>query len=143
MGNAAGSMEVPPHGREAKGTPSAASASPVQKQQATPKLPMPAEGELEERFNTVLLPLNNMGSLFVKTAAMTSGLPSLPFGGFGSTFPTVMSFLDLDFRLVTSVLTPGYDLRCGFSTAFFLLLLFLPPILTVWLSHHMWSVEAD
>lgn len=51
MGNAAGSTEVP-QGKEGK----TASASPgSRKQSKEPKLPMPPEGELEERFGAVLV----------------------------------------------------------------------------------------
>ena len=44
MGNAAGSAEPP-----------AGSTAPSPKQPAAPKQPMPAAGELEERFNRVLV----------------------------------------------------------------------------------------
>ncbi|MGH0128427.1 UNVERIFIED_CONTAM: hypothetical protein FKN15_044307 [Acipenser sinensis] len=54
MGNAAGSMEVSSQGKEVKTPPPATVATPPQKQPAPPKLPMPAVGELEERFNVVL-----------------------------------------------------------------------------------------
>lgn len=51
MGNAAGSTEVP-QGKEGK----TASASPgSRKQTKEPKLPMPPEEELEERFGIVLV----------------------------------------------------------------------------------------
>lgn len=46
MGNAAGSAEPP-----------AGLAAPSPKQPAAPKQPMPAAGELEERFNRVLVRL--------------------------------------------------------------------------------------
>lgn len=63
MGNAAGSglEHEPAEGREARNSVSAASAmndsAPTlqKKQPPQPKLPMPPEKELEERFNTVLV----------------------------------------------------------------------------------------
>ncbi|KAG7459683.1 hypothetical protein MATL_G00213250 [Megalops atlanticus] len=57
MGNAAGSTE-PPSGQEPRSTVAVPSPSPLQKQPASPKLPMPAEDELEERFNVVLSSMN-------------------------------------------------------------------------------------
>ncbi|MGH0153573.1 UNVERIFIED_CONTAM: hypothetical protein FKN15_034514 [Acipenser sinensis] len=61
MGNAAGSMEAFSQGKEVKTPPPAAVATPPQKQPAPPKLPMPAVGELEERFNIVLVILRRLG----------------------------------------------------------------------------------
>ncbi|RXM35889.1 Formin-like protein 3 [Acipenser ruthenus] len=58
MGNAAGSMEAFSQGKEVKTPPPATVATPPQKQPAPPKLPMPAVGELEERFNIVLNSMN-------------------------------------------------------------------------------------
>ncbi|XP_041087295.1 formin-like protein 1 [Polyodon spathula] len=58
MGNAAGSIEAFSQGKEVKTPPAASVASPPQKQPAPPKLPMPAVGELEERFNVVLNSMN-------------------------------------------------------------------------------------
>lgn len=56
MGNAAGSMDVPP-GKEVKTVSAPPGSGPPQKKAASPKLPMPAEEELEERFNAVLVSL--------------------------------------------------------------------------------------
>uniref|UniRef100_A0A8C7FFR5 Formin like 1 n=1 Tax=Oncorhynchus kisutch TaxID=8019 RepID=A0A8C7FFR5_ONCKI len=56
MGNAAGSMDVPP-GKEVKTVSAPPGSGAPQKQAAGPKLPMPAEEELEERFNAVLVSL--------------------------------------------------------------------------------------
>lgn len=60
MGNAAGNMEVP-HSKEGKAaavmaalTVTPGSTAP-QKQGAGPKLPMPPENELEQRFSAVLV----------------------------------------------------------------------------------------
>lgn len=62
MGNAAGGIEQEPaEGREARNSVGTApgTSDPVptlqKKQPAPPKLPMPAEDELEERFNMVLV----------------------------------------------------------------------------------------
>uniref|UniRef100_A0A8C8CA58 Formin-like 1 n=1 Tax=Oncorhynchus tshawytscha TaxID=74940 RepID=A0A8C8CA58_ONCTS len=57
MGNAAGSMDVPP-GKEVKTVSAPPGSGAPQKQAASPKLPMPAEEELEERFNAVLNSMN-------------------------------------------------------------------------------------
>ncbi|XP_064806997.1 formin-like protein 1 [Oncorhynchus masou masou] len=57
MGNAAGSMDVPP-GKEVKTVSAPPGSGAPQKQAAGPKLPMPAEEELEERFNAVLNSMN-------------------------------------------------------------------------------------
>ncbi|XP_041122582.1 formin-like protein 1 isoform X2 [Polyodon spathula] len=58
MGNAAGSMDVSSQAKEVKTPPPAIVATPPQKQPAPPKLPMPADGELEERFNMALNSMN-------------------------------------------------------------------------------------
>ncbi|XP_069041749.1 formin-like protein 1 isoform X1 [Lepisosteus oculatus] len=58
MGNAAGGMDLPLQGREVKSSLSAPASAPTQKQPPQPKLPMPAEEELEERFNVVLNSMN-------------------------------------------------------------------------------------
>ncbi|KAK6329307.1 hypothetical protein J4Q44_G00012850 [Coregonus suidteri] len=57
MGNAAGSMEFP-MGKEGKTVSAPPGSGTPQKQAAGPKLPMPAEEELEERFNVVLNSMN-------------------------------------------------------------------------------------
>ncbi|XP_061087308.1 formin-like protein 1 isoform X2 [Conger conger] len=57
MGNAAGSMELP-LGRESKSGAGTLTPAGPQKQPAPPKLPMPGEEELEERFNVVLNSMN-------------------------------------------------------------------------------------
>uniref|UniRef100_A0A8D0CLB4 Formin like 1 n=1 Tax=Scleropages formosus TaxID=113540 RepID=A0A8D0CLB4_SCLFO len=57
MGNAAGSMELP-LGREAKSVGTTLAPVAPRKQSANPKLPMPGEEELEERFNAVLNSMN-------------------------------------------------------------------------------------
>ncbi|KAG5854967.1 hypothetical protein ANANG_G00043700 [Anguilla anguilla] len=57
MGNAAGSMDLP-LGRESKSTAGSLTPAAPQKQPAPPKLPMPGEEELEERFNVVLNSMN-------------------------------------------------------------------------------------
>lgn len=55
MGNAAGSAEVS-HGRDIKETTiTSPECSSPQKQMAGPKLPMPPEKELEERFSAALV----------------------------------------------------------------------------------------
>lgn len=54
MGNAAGSMELP-HSKEAKTVSAPPIATCPQKQTAVPKLPMPPEEELEERFSAALV----------------------------------------------------------------------------------------
>ncbi|TSK28047.1 Formin-like protein 1 [Bagarius yarrelli] len=54
MGNTAGGLEQP-EGTEAGATPTAGT---VRKKTAPPKLPMPPEDELEERFNVVLSSMN-------------------------------------------------------------------------------------
>lgn len=51
MGNAAGGLEQP-EGTEAGVNPTL---STIKKKTAPPKLPMPPEDELEERFNVVLV----------------------------------------------------------------------------------------
>lgn len=56
MGNAAGSMDVP-LGKELKTVSPPPGSGAPQKQAAGPKLHMPAEEELEERFNAVLVSL--------------------------------------------------------------------------------------
>lgn len=61
MGNAAAGEQEPAEGREARNSVGAASGmsdpTPTlqKKQPAPPKLPMPPEEELEERFNVVLV----------------------------------------------------------------------------------------
>uniref|UniRef100_A0A8C7TPA3 Formin-like protein 1 n=1 Tax=Oncorhynchus mykiss TaxID=8022 RepID=A0A8C7TPA3_ONCMY len=57
MGNAAGSMEFP-MGKEGKTVSFPPGSETPQKQAAGPKIPMPAEEELEERFNVVLNSMN-------------------------------------------------------------------------------------
>ncbi|KAG7219805.1 hypothetical protein INR49_005826 [Caranx melampygus] len=57
MGNAAGNMEVP-HSKEGKAVSVAPGSTGPQKQGAGPKLPMPPENELEERFSAVLNTMN-------------------------------------------------------------------------------------
>ena len=54
MGNAAGSMDMQ-LGKEGKSVPAPPVMVAPQKQSASPKLPIPAEEELEERFNAVLV----------------------------------------------------------------------------------------
>lgn len=54
MGNAAGSMELP-HLKEIKTVSAPPVATVPQKQSAVPKLPMPPEEELEERFSAALV----------------------------------------------------------------------------------------
>ncbi|KAM9837583.1 formin-like protein 1 [Aulostomus maculatus] len=56
MGNTEGSMEVP-QAKEGKSTPLVPVAGP-QKQPAAPKLPLPPEEELQERFSAVLNTMN-------------------------------------------------------------------------------------
>ncbi|XP_055360382.1 formin-like protein 1 isoform X3 [Betta splendens] len=57
MGNAAGSMELP-NPREARSGPAPALPTGPQKPAAVPKLPMPGEEELEERFSALLNTMN-------------------------------------------------------------------------------------
>uniref|UniRef100_A0A4W5QAR7 Formin like 1 n=1 Tax=Hucho hucho TaxID=62062 RepID=A0A4W5QAR7_9TELE len=57
MGNAAGSMEFP-MGKEGKTVSFPPGSETPQKQAAWPKIPMPAEEELDERFNVVLNSMN-------------------------------------------------------------------------------------
>ncbi|KAJ8404276.1 hypothetical protein AAFF_G00340490 [Aldrovandia affinis] len=57
MGNAAGSTE-PPAGQEPRSIGALPSPTPLQRQASSPKLPMPSEEELEERFNVVLNTMN-------------------------------------------------------------------------------------
>ncbi|KAI1884120.1 hypothetical protein AGOR_G00223170 [Albula goreensis] len=57
MGNAAGSAE-PASGQEPRSIGALPSPKPLQKQASTPKIPMPAQEELEERFNVVLNSMN-------------------------------------------------------------------------------------
>lgn len=54
MGNAAGSMEFP-MGKEGKTVSFPPGSETPQKQEVGPKIPMPAEEELDERFNVVLV----------------------------------------------------------------------------------------
>lgn len=63
MGNAAGSAEQP-----------AGPVTPPPKQPVAPKQPMPAAGELEERFTRVLV------SVAVARGAAAAGLASPPLG---------------------------------------------------------------
>ncbi|KAG5262910.1 hypothetical protein AALO_G00280370 [Alosa alosa] len=61
MGNAAGGMDLPlgKEGKEGKGTPSGGGTpGAAHRQTAGPRLPMPSEEELEERFNAVLNSMN-------------------------------------------------------------------------------------
>lgn len=51
MGNAAGSMELP-HARQGRSTPAATG---PQRPAPGPRLPMPPEEELEERFGAALV----------------------------------------------------------------------------------------
>ncbi|KAF7665194.1 hypothetical protein LDENG_00149920 [Lucifuga dentata] len=57
MGNAAGNMEVP-LGKESKTVSAPPGSTGPQKQSTGPKLPMPPEEELEDRFNAVLNTMN-------------------------------------------------------------------------------------
>ncbi|KAL0984189.1 hypothetical protein UPYG_G00138290 [Umbra pygmaea] len=60
MGNAAGSMSLPlgKEDKEGKAVPTTPISGPPQKPVATPKIPIPTEEELEERFNAVLTSMN-------------------------------------------------------------------------------------
>ncbi|XP_042364118.1 formin-like protein 1 [Plectropomus leopardus] len=57
MGNAAGSMEVP-QGKEGKAASAPPGSTGSQKKTVAPKLPMPPEEELEQRFGAVLNTMN-------------------------------------------------------------------------------------